>query len=143
MPEQLEKQVIIDLIDEINESWLFNDFKVIESHLHPDVVFIKSGFSKTIQGVDSCINTYRQFIKHASVNRYAAKDVTVHFWGDIANAHYAFEMEYELKGEITRQRGVEVLNFTKVDGKWLVIWRSVANVKAVQAPTEVKDAPSM
>lgn len=129
MSLEAEKQLITEIIDDINESWLFKDFNKVASHLHEDVVFIKGSFRKELKGIKACVGSYQQFMKQASIERYRADQVNISLWDDVANAHYEFAIEYEIGDKIVQEKGVDILTLKKFDGQWKVIWRSAANVQ--------------
>ncbi|MGB0522964.1 MAG: nuclear transport factor 2 family protein [Flammeovirgaceae bacterium] len=139
MSRQSEKTTITEIIDTINESWLFQDFNQLASYLHDDVVFVKPDFSEMICGIEACVASYREFMKDASVNRFFADKVNICFWEDTANAYYEFEIEYESENRVTHEKAIDLFTLRKQGETWKVIWRSVANIKVLGSHELVSD----
>jgi len=139
MSAQTEEQRITEIIDEINESWLFQKFDKIATHLHEEVVLVQRDFEDAIIGKETYIEAYQEFTQHAAVNRYRADKVHVFCSDEVANAHYQFRIEYETAEEVVQEKGIDVFTFKKVKGEWKVIWRSVANVKVLRADKSVEN----
>lgn len=139
MSRQEEKTTITELIDNLNESWLFQQFNELEGLLHDDVVFVKPDFSEMLCGIEACVDSYRQFMDDASVNRFFADKINICFWEDTANAYYDFEIEYEIENRVTHEKGIDVFTLKKEGENWKVIWRSVANLKVLGTHEAVSD----
>lgn len=133
MSAPTEEQRITDIIDEINEAWLFQDFDKIASHLHEEVVLVQRDYQDAIVGKEAYIDVYQGFTEQASVNRYRADKVHIYCQDEIANAHYQFRIEYETSEEVVQEKGIDLFTFRKQENEWKVIWRAVANVKVLRA----------
>lgn len=109
----------------INQAWRKGGYEELEQYFHKDIVIVPPGFEQRVMGRDVCIRSYRDFGTSAIIREYAESEPTVDVWGDTAVATYSFEIAYEVGGKNSRERGNDVFVFSRQNGKWLAVWRTL------------------
>ena len=70
------------------------------------------------------IESYRQFMSHAQVNRFQTNDRIVTVRGDTAVIEYRWQMDWTAAGADRAENGREVLVLARRDEGWRVVWRT-------------------
>ena len=76
-------------------------------------------------GADACAASYEKFVQMATVREFAAPDPDIHVAGDAATALCPWTMTYTLNNETYTESGHDLLVFTRRDGNWRVMWRTL------------------
>ena len=76
-------------------------------------------------GADACAASYETFVRMATVREFAAPDPDIYVAGDAATALCPWTMTYTLNNETYTESGHDLLVFTRRDGNWRVMWRTL------------------
>lgn len=124
-----EKKHISGIVHKINELWTNQKTGELYNYMSNEVVFASPGFHKYLKGKDLCINSYKEFVEHATIRDFQTDQVNVDLFNDIAIATYHFSIEYEKNEQIHHEKGYELMAFREFDNQWLLIWRTQMPVK--------------
>jgi uncharacterized protein (TIGR02246 family) len=120
---------IRQLIRNMNDAWLAGPVEDIPARLdpffHDDMVIRGADLQVAGRGKDACIQSYVDFVQEAVIRECTLDEAEVDLAGDTAAAVYSWEMTYELDGQEYSEAGADVLMLTRVDGRWLVTWRTM------------------
>jgi len=113
------------LLQKISEAWLKGDPDDLLEFFHEDLVIMSPDIERMGVGKTACIQSYKDFIAHATVHEYKEYDHTIDVWGDTAVSIYAFDVTYAMKGQTYNETGHDIFVYNREDDKWLVVWRMV------------------
>ena len=116
---------IWQIIHDINDAWVNSNPEKIADYFHENIVISHPDFQKRGEGRESCVESYKDFCRHATVHDYKEMDPEVNVFGNTAVAVYRFEITYEIKGESFYDTGQDVFIFTSEGNKWKAVWRIV------------------
>lgn len=116
---------IRQLLKKINEAWVNGHPEELEEYFHEDMVIAQSGLQAQGTGKKACVDSYKEFITHASILGLKESDHHIGVWGDTAVASYKFELEYEINGAKHHDSGVDLFIFTRQRGNWRAVWRTI------------------
>jgi hypothetical protein len=116
---------ILQLLKKINEAWVHNRPEELEEYFHEDMVIARPGFRGGGRGKDVCVQSYRDFISHATVREVQESNHQIDVWDDTAVASYRFEMHYQINEEEHHDSGVDLFVFARQKGTWRAVWRTI------------------
>jgi uncharacterized protein (TIGR02246 family) len=128
MPERKptdDELAIRDLLSKVNAAWLERRFEDLDALFAEDAVLVAPGFAARMAGRIACIETFREFMNRAAVTSYVEDDLRVSIYGDTAVADFAWEMTWTDADEPYRQHGRDLFVFTRRQGEWRVVWRTL------------------
>jgi len=99
-------------------------FADLEAFLAQDVVLVAPGGEPRSEGLAHAIESYREFMSQAQVNRFESSDHVVTLRGDTAIVEYRWQMDWTAGGTEHKDAGREVLVLSRRDGQWRVVWRT-------------------
>jgi hypothetical protein len=91
--------------------------------LDTDVVFVQPGFAGRASGRDAAIASYREFVKQATLRRYAESDLSIDIGGHTAVASYRWQIAYEMNGKDHDETGRDLFVFDRFGTRWKLVWR--------------------
>jgi hypothetical protein len=112
---------IHSVVAAINAAWIAGRFDELRDYFHPDVVLAQPGRAKRMVGRDALIESYRDFMRNATIHSFTPGAVQV----DGVVSTMPWEMDYTFEGERYQERGWDLLVFGKHDARWVVVWRTV------------------
>ena len=71
------------------------------------------------------IDSYREFAREATIHSFAAGEVHIDQAADSAVTTMPWTMDHELGGQRYEEKGWDLLVFGRLDGRWVVVWRTV------------------
>lgn len=123
--EEHTKEQIRRILKKINDAWVTGHPEALEDYFHQDMVIVRPGFGARGTGRRACVESYREFISHATIHQFKESDHHIDLWGDTAVVTYRFQLEYQMAGEEHRDSGVDLFVFTREKGRWLAVWRTI------------------
>ena len=115
---------LISFTDRMDRCWMEGRFPDLEAFLAKDVVFVAPGGEPRSEGLAAAIESYRQFMSHARVNRFETSDRIVTLRGDTAIVEYRWQMDWTAAGADHSETGRDVLVFSRGGEGWRVVWRT-------------------
>src|SRR5579862_9899983 len=113
----------------INQAWLGGRVQDLAPLVHPDVVMVFPDFAGRIQGREGFLAGFRDFIQNAIVHEFQEHDHTIDVAGDTAVVAFRYEMLYERSGGRYRSTGRDLWVFQKQGTAWIVVWRTMLDMK--------------
>lgn len=117
------------LLQRINDAWLHGPAEEIlqklEDCFHDQIVIRGPDFRELGRGKVACAKSYEDFLRQAKVQHCKLAEPHIDITGDTAIAAYAWEMTYELNGQSHTEAGHDLFVFTRDQGKWLAVWRTL------------------
>jgi uncharacterized protein (TIGR02246 family) len=120
-----DREEIGHLIERINEAWLNGRAEELSELFHPDMVMALHGFVSRAVGRDVCVESYKDFTRHATVKKFKPTAAEVDVWGDTAVAYYSWDIEFTVKGKNRSETGHDLFVFRKGEGGWRAVWRTL------------------
>ncbi len=111
-------------VEAMDRCWMEGRFEELSAFLAEDTVLVAPGGQVRIEGLGPAVESYREFMSHSHVQRYATADHAVTVRGDTAVIEYRWEMAWSGDGTEHNDAGREVLVLAHRDSKWRVIWRT-------------------
>ena len=119
---------IRQLLRSISDAWSKGHPEELEEYFHENMLIVQPGSQGGGRGKRECVDSYKDFVSHATIREFKESDQTIDVWGDTAVASYKFEMAYEMRGEVHKDSGYDLFVFSREKGKWLVVWRTILPV---------------
>ena len=117
------------LVDRINGAWLTGrpgDLRDTLTECFDDaMVIVGPHFHEVARGKDACISTYEDFVAKATLHGCRLSEPRIDVWGDAAVVTYAWEMTYELDGEVDQNSGQDAFLLTRTPAGWRATWRAL------------------
>ncbi len=117
------------LLQRINDAWLQGPVEQIPQKLedcfHHQMVIRGPDFQELGRGKAACAKSYQDFLNQAKVHRCQLAEPHSDVAGDTAVAACAWEMTYELNGQTYTESGHDLFVFTRDQGRWLAVWRTL------------------
>jgi hypothetical protein len=113
----------------ISAAWQDRRYQELAALLDERIVMVLPGLSARIEGRSAVIDSYMEFMEHATVGEYWEDAPTIDVWGDTAIASYHWEMTWVRNGQTERGAGYDVFTFsrrTDGDHAWRAVWRTMA-----------------
>jgi uncharacterized protein (TIGR02246 family) len=119
-----DRDEIWTLIDQCNDAWTSGRPSEVAVLYAEDAVLVAPGVADTIIGRDAITDTYIQFVRTATVERFDVTRRSLHSFGDTAVAVYVFEIIYTIGDATHNERGEEILVLRRHESGWKVSWRT-------------------
>ena len=119
------KAQITRIVTAINKSWLNNKTEYLNDFFHDDMIITDSNFNRLAANKKECIASYESFIKHAKILSYTEHDINIEIIGTTAIVNYVFDISWEVKNNISSEKGRDVFVFEFSNGKWLAVCRTL------------------
>jgi hypothetical protein len=123
-----DREQITHILKAINRAWTSGDTDDLSKYFHEDMIIAQPGFGIRGEGRSACVDSYKGFAGMASINALRESEHMVLVWGDTAVASYKFDVEYEMDGQSHRDAGYDLFVFTRLEGAWLAVWRTILPV---------------
>jgi uncharacterized protein (TIGR02246 family) len=120
-----DREAVRSLLRQINDAWRQGRPEELVEYFHPQIVLVHPGFSGRGEGRVACVQSYVDFLAAARVHEYTESDHQIDVWGDTAVATYRFVMAWEMGGQSYREAGHDLFVFSREDGRWLAVWRTL------------------
>ena len=120
-----DRKAIRSAVEKINGLWLAGRYDEIGDFLADDVVVAPPGSDARVRGRAAYVQSYRDYDRAAVTKDFVPSEPQVDVVGDVAVAVCPFFIEYEMQGEVHREKGRDILVFIRAEGKWLVAWRTM------------------
>ena len=114
----------ISFADRMDRCWMEGRLPELAEFLAEDVVFVAPAGTPRSEGLAPAIESYRQFMSHAQVNRFQTGDRIVTVRGDTAVIEYRWQMDWTAAGADHAENGREVLVLARRGEGWRVVWRT-------------------
>jgi len=76
-------------------------------------------------GREALIDSYRDFAREATIHGFTTGEIHIDQAGDSAVTTMPWTMDYEFGGQRYEETGWDLLVFGRLDGRWVVVWRTV------------------
>jgi ketosteroid isomerase-like protein len=114
----------VSFVRSLDEAWSQARYDDLSKFLAEDVTFVSPDGKSRATGLETAVESYRQFAAHASVERFVTFDHIVTQRGEAAVVEYRWEMTWVASGERHDDVGREVLVISHRNGEWRVVWRT-------------------
>lgn len=117
------KNEIAKTVRKINSALVEGNPEKLNEYFHEDIMIVSPELKVRGKGKDECIKSYVDFLSKATLNEYNQSEPQICVFGSTATVSYKYDVGWEINGESFKESGQNLFVFTRVDGKWLVVWR--------------------
>jgi len=121
-----DKVLITAIIESINKAWLEGRYADIAEHLHEAIVLSPPG-AQPVTGRAAVVKGYADFGTAATIHAFDLQEPRIDCWGSTAVAECPFVIDYVIPSGRFKERGVDLLVFTRTDDTWQVCWRTLTS----------------
>lgn len=121
-PPQTE---IEEVIRKINNAWQKGPLDDLNDFFHHNMIIAGPDFQILGKGREACIKSYKDFGAAAVIHSCTEGTPEIHVQGDTAVAGYHFDIDYEIQGRRCHETGRDLFVFTRENGRWLAVWRTM------------------
>jgi uncharacterized protein (TIGR02246 family) len=123
-PTQLQHE-LRQLIQNISKAWQAGQPEKLREFFHEDMVIVGPAYQEMGAGREACIQSYSDFLRKAVIHAYKEAEPVVRVWTTTGVASYHWEMTYEMKGQVSREQGMDLFVCQRQPDRWLAVWRAV------------------
>jgi ketosteroid isomerase-like protein len=117
---------IREIVAAINEAWVIGDYEAMSPYVAEHVVMAPPALDDArVLGRAAFVASFRQFAEVAKTREFSSGVPRVDVIGDTAVATCPFTIAYELEGATYREKGFDMLVFSRGVGGWKVVWRTL------------------
>lgn len=113
------------IVEKINAAWLARRFDELRQYFHPDVVVAQPGLARRTVGREALIAGYADFTRDATIHSFTPGEIHIDQTAGSAVTTMPWTMDYEIGGQRYEEKGWELLVFGQLDGRWVVVWRTL------------------
>jgi ketosteroid isomerase-like protein len=128
-PSSVTEAAIRQQLARINDAWQHLRGDAMTAALNEcfadDVVMRGPNFAFISKGRPFAVQSYQDFTTQAEVSAFTSEEPAIDIFGDTAIVNYAWQMTYSLSGQEYTEQGHDLFVFSRRDGKWLVVWRTL------------------
>jgi ketosteroid isomerase-like protein len=128
--EVSHEETIRRVIRQLNDLWLSKQYDGIAELISAQVVVAPPGFNGRIRGREAYVRSFREFDRAATTHEFSPGEPEIDIVGDVAVAICPFFIVYEMAGTTHRDRGRDILVFSRSTGEWRVVWRTMLSESA-------------
>ncbi len=128
-----EASRIAGVLEAINRAWLEGRYDAIGDYVHEFVVLSPPSAAPVLGRMRSYKATPTSERRPLFIPS-RAQQPNVRAWGDTAVAECPYAVDYEIPTRRFKERGVDLLVFSRVNSQWLVVWRTLSSSPAPDAP---------
>lgn len=114
----------VQFTTQLDRCWMEGRVNDLEAFLASDVVFVAPGGKLRSEGLESAIESYRQFTSQAQVHRFETDGHAVTVRGDTAIVEYRWRISWVAAGTGHNETGRDVLVLSRRKEGWRVVWRT-------------------
>jgi ketosteroid isomerase-like protein len=115
---------LIAFTKSMDRCWMERRFTDLSGFLASDVVMVAPGGEHRMQGIETAIASYREFMSRCEVKRFLSSDHVVTRRGPAAVVEYAWDMAWSDQGTEQEAKGREILVLARLADGWRVVWRT-------------------
>lgn len=109
---------------DLNQAWLDQRYDELSDFFAEGIVMLPPGTSEPIVGVESLLESYRQFTAAATIHDFRIDEISLYEYQSMAMAHVKFDIEYEIDGSRHREAGLDICAINTAGEKPRVVWRT-------------------
>ena len=117
------------LVDRINGAWMTerpeNLRETLTECFDDAIVIVGPHFHEVARGKEASIRRYEDFVVKATLHACRLSEPRVDVWGDTAVVTYAWEMTYEIDGEVDQNSGQDAFLLVRTPAGWRATWRAM------------------
>ncbi len=120
-------------IQDLNETWRSARYDDLYEYYHENVVMLPPGSNKPIEGIESMVESYRQFGSFGTIHGFDIADLNFYHYESVTICHMQFEVDYEIESGRFQESGLEIYVIDTSGPKPKIIWRSQVTLNADEA----------
>lgn len=127
--DESARSEVRDMLRRLSAAWQDRRYQELAGLLDERIVMVLPGLSARIEGRTAVIDSYMDFMEHATVSDFVEDSPTIDVWGDTAIASYHWEMTWVRAGKEKSAAGYDVFTFsrrTDGDHAWRAVWRTMS-----------------
>jgi ketosteroid isomerase-like protein len=124
------RHVVSELVQRLNDAWVKGHADELASFFSENIVMVHPDFTQRTEGRANCVASYSDFCTQADIQDFKLADLAVDVFDDTAIATYSYEITYEMGGERFNDKGRDLFVFSRSNGKWQAVWRTMIVTQA-------------
>ncbi len=130
MAQSDDIEYLEQLMKAINEAWLQQQFDRFDLYFHEEIVFNSPDFSRQIKGRDACVQSYRDFMRLATIDFFQTQSPQIDQSETTAVVKVPFEMHYRINEKNFREKGLDIFVCTDFQDRWVAVWRYMVQTES-------------
>lgn len=118
-------EALRSVVRAINDRWRAKDYDRIGDLLAEEAVIAPPGFDQRVRGRNAYVQSYRDYDQAANTSEFWVGDPQIDLAGDVAVVISPFRVVYEIQSVRHREKGFDILVFSRSRGVWKVVWRTM------------------
>ena len=123
----LQKE-ILNVIKNINVAWTNGKTEDLRKYFYRDIVIASPDFKTRLKGIDEVLKSYQEFYENSKIYDFSESDFNIEIFDNTGTADYEYHIIYQMNNKKYDGTGREIITFSNINNKWLVIWRCLTNV---------------
>ncbi|MEW6533117.1 MAG: nuclear transport factor 2 family protein [Thermodesulfobacteriota bacterium] len=115
------KNEVWQVLRSLNYCWTKGDPTKLSDFFHKDMVAITATDRDRLEGRESCIASWADFVRKTKIHRWIELDPQIQLYGNAAVVTYYFDMEYEMEGHTIKMGGRDMFVFVKENERWWAV----------------------
>lgn len=112
------------LLRDLNQAWIDQRYDDLSNYFDERVVMLPPGTGEPIVGVESLVESYRQFSAAATIHDLRMEEITIYEHQSMAMAHVKFDIDYEIDDSQFRESGLDICALSTAGAEPRVVWRT-------------------
>lgn len=125
------RREIVKFLGRMESAWTGGRIEELRACFLEDAVLLGPDLEQRLEGRDPIVASYAEFLDEARIVAFDSEPPMIDVFGDSAVTVTAWSVEYERQGEVSNERGKDLLVLRQQGGQWRVAWRTL--VLAVSA----------
>ena len=118
------KTEVLETVYAHNKAWTkLEDINEQKKYIHENIVFLAPPYKEPIRGKKEYLNSYKEWMDHATVHHFKEVDPEVYLYcnGKFAIVTYKIDMAFNFDDtKVPEWYGIDKMTLVKENGKWLI-----------------------
>jgi len=105
----------------LNAAWTRGNPDALERYFHARMIAVTPVDRLRLDGQAACVAGWKGFVAAARVYDWQEIDPAIRVYGEAAVVSYDYDIDYEMSGRRSRDRGRDLMFLVRADDRWQVV----------------------
>lgn len=105
----------------LNRAWTEGDPDTLDCYFHEGMIAVTPVDRQRRDGRDACLAGWKGYADAARIHRWREIDPVIRVYGDAAVVSYDYEIDAEIAGRRSTERGRDLMFLVRADDRWQVV----------------------